>query len=275
MTSVWGKNQRVFVWYGVCNTPAHEPTHSLSSEDVAPRRRTAAASSGRRLSDGLGMSGELFLRKSPPPAGLAFFALLLSSCGVHHVAPRARVAFESEAMPRSVLALPSSCTESAEVRRGVRTCTHDRENAVDEIVRVALEFAGHLVVDSERIDPVASRDEKVWLYERRAASAPRVTMDHLTGTLRGALDELGVEGVLTTSVVGGPVRMGLVEWIEVQIQLSRMDSGRAVWRSHCRAMVSQSGRLIRSMARGLEEATACAIEAPGVLRRRSAGVTAP
>lgn len=217
-------------------------------------------------------------RRRLAPLAMTFF--LVQGCGVHDVVPYARVAFGAAQEPGTVLALHSSCTESmpnaGEVNPTIRpTCDFNRESAVDEIVRVTLEFAGHQVVDSERIDPAATAKEKVWIYADQEEGAENVTlaMQHLTPTLRRALSELGVEGVLSTAVIGGPVLPASgVQWIEVQLEMSRIDSGASVWRSHCRALVFEEGRrFIQSMEGALDAATACAIEAPRELRRRSAG----
>lgn len=204
-------------------------------------------------------------------------AALLFGCGVHDVVPYARVAFEAAPEPSTVLALRSSCTDTTGVAigGGRPTCDFDRENAVDEIVRATLEFAGHQVVDSERIDPAATSPDKVWKYDAEesedgADTAHTLSMDDLTPTHRRALSELGVEGIVSTAVVGGPIRrMRGVEWVEVQIQMTRMDSSAPVWRSHCRAMVYEGERVVQTVARALEQATSCAIEAPGALRRAS------
>lgn len=203
--------------------------------------------------------------------------VMVAGCGVHDVVPYARVAFEAAEEPAAVLALPSSCTNTTggALGGGRATCDFDRENAVDEIVRATLEFAGHQVVDSERIEPAATSPDKVWKYdvaEDEDEDERTLVMADLTPTHRLALSRLGVEGVVSTAVVGGPIRrMRGIEWVEVQIQMTRMDSGARVWRSHCRAMVYEGERVVQTVARALDAATACAIEAPGALRRPPRG----
>lgn len=200
-------------------------------------------------------------------AALLLAPLALGGCGVHHVVPYARVAFEATAEPGTVLALPpSSCSSSlAGAPEGQASCGRNRDIGVDELVRATLEFAGHQVVDSERIEPTVTLPGDVWKYEDEEEGSRVFVMDDLTPTHRRALVALGVEGVLSTAVVSGP------QWVEVQIQMTRMDSGARVWRSHCRAMVNEGARVVQTTARALQAATSCAIEAPGALRRASRG----
>lgn len=189
-------------------------------------------------------------------------------CGLHPPPPLARVrpgpGFGKP--PSVVLALPTECDES-------EGCNVGQLRAVDAAARMSLEFAGHRVVDSERVHRHArSRVETI----TQSSSGPdsrhvEITVpawdDASFAEWIALLREMGIDGVLATRIsMGPPNPIYGPETIEVRVELLRLHDRQLVWSSRCLVEMGtvENGRF-RSIDQAIEVTTRCALEAPSTL----------
>jgi hypothetical protein len=206
------------------------------------------------------------------PAVLAISALAATACSLTTPPPLARIrkgpAFA--APPGRLLALPAACIEEAgEVcMLGVcaempRECHPGRQEGVEGAARMALEFAGLSLVDSELINArLGDRQER----ERSSPWLGAVTEVSLDVTRWGeaseeereaVLDELSIDGFLESRLaLGAPRGMAATRTVEVAVRIVRR-SGELAWESRCSTLTGDH----HHMERAIDLATRCAIDA--------------
>ncbi len=219
----------------------------------------------------------------PPPRHLPWACLLLAGCAFPTAVPQARVrrgpAYAQVVTP--LAALPVTCAE-VRSRRLPAACTPGRIDAVASAARLALEFDGHGVVDTERINVLARHRTTVTHDEATARPAapqnplrpPPSSGDSVTMLEGGAtwsdapadqrsalLAAMGVHGLLAVRITVGPARGASAEQtVTAQVTVSRLAPAQLVWESRCSAETGD----YHSVDQAFDIATRCALESPSL-----------
>jgi hypothetical protein len=182
---------------------------------------------------------------------VAAAAAAAAGCSLASPPPLARVrrgpAFATP--PARLLALPADCRASEP-----DLCRDEDRAAVDSAARMALEFAGYALVDSElvnlRLGLRHERDTGVEVH--------RVTWaDASADDRRALLDEMEVDGFLWSAISIGPPRgMSWQRTVEVSLRVTRAHDERLVWQSRCAVETGD----YHTTERAVELATRCALE---------------
>lgn len=193
---------------------------------------------------------------------------LLAGCSSVELEPTTSKVIAGPAMGqpiRKVVAVRASCASLSTFsrRRGpngqwvdsptnASGCSEEQIDGVDQLVRLALEFRGYAVVDSERVNAVTARRTDVLVVETEQRDDERLTSTRstesvVTGSLFAdappavqdqILAELDAEGLLHARIlVGAPVARSPRRSIDVQVRLVDVASGDLVWASRCRINV--------------------------------------
>lgn len=133
---------------------------------------------------------------------------------------------------------------------------------VSSATRIALEFAGYTIVDSELINAELRRRSTV---TTDTASSTETKTD-VTGRLwsdlplleqRELLTAMGVRGVLRAQVaLGTPHGMAAQRTVTVGLSLARLDDDLLVWQTQCDVETGD----YHSEAQAVDIATRCALE---------------
>jgi hypothetical protein len=195
---------------------------------------------------------------------------LLAACAFTPPTPQAFVqrgpAFGQPVTP--LAALPVEC--------GATTlgCLPGYKLAVASATRIAIEFGGYTLVDSELINAemqrrTSRRQETV--REEPTTPGPGVTAEETTTTevtgrtwfdlpphaQRDLLAAMGVRGVLRATIAMSiPQGMAGLRMVSVGISVSRLSDGQLVWQSRCGVMTGD----FHSEPQAIELATRCALE---------------
>jgi hypothetical protein len=189
--------------------------------------------------------------------------LLAAACSLQRPIPQARVRRGPAwtAPPSIVLALPAECI-SAESG----ACTAAHQAAVDSAARMALEFVGYTLVDSQTVNvKLGERREltrQAGAYgatsEHREVEVKRVTWEDATlEERRAVIGELEADGILASAITMSMADLVGDRTIEVRLTLSRVSDEQVVWVSRC-AVETGDGDL--STEQAIEHATRCALE---------------
>lgn len=129
------------------------------------------------------------------------------------------------------------------------SCTDKQLDAVDQLVRSALEFRGYAVVDSERVNAVTAERTEVVVREQTRRSRGRLTaIDKKESVVTGSLfadapptlqdrilAELGAEGMLNARIfIGSGIARSPRRDVLVQVRLIDVTTGELAWASRCR-----------------------------------------
>lgn len=184
----------------------------------------------------------------------ALLASLLVGCGFHPDAPLARVhrgpAYGARVDP--LAAAPVACTASA--------CNPELLTAIASATRMALEFRGHNIVDTELINAEARR--RTATAENGTVTGEKLTTGIPFLELPAAaqlelLASIGVQGALYTSLdVSPPHGADLAMTVRVTLEVKRLSDNDLVWRSRCSAETGNQ----RTLQQAIHAAAECALE---------------
>lgn len=181
---------------------------------------------------------------------LAFVVWSLTGCIWSQPTPVARVqhgpAFGSK--PRIVVAMPVACLAEEDL------CGIHHQQAIGEATRMALEFDGYSIVDSELVNAEmvrrrhTGREEQIVDGKLFGESSP--------AEQRQLLHDIGADGIVTTTVTISRYHdPNYSRTVAVEMAMLRLD-GALVWWSQCRA---ESGNNA-SNDEAMDAATRCAIK---------------
>ena len=193
--------------------------------------------------------------------------MLLAACNFTPPTPVARVRRGPAAreFTSPLAALPVSCEGTS------MGCLPGYLFGVSSATRIALEFGGYTIVDSELINAELRRRSTVTTEtSQRGAIVPTPTTTdvktEVTGRLwsdlpileqRELLSAMGVRGVLRAQVaLGTPHGMAGQRTVTVGISLARLDDDLLVWQSQCDVETGD----YHSEAQAVDLATRCALE---------------
>jgi len=199
----------------------------------------------------------------PAVRGVWAVCVLSAACSLSKPIPQARVRRGPAwtAPPSIVLALPAECISA----QG-DACTDAHRAAVDSAARMALEFVGYTLVDSQTVNVrLGERREltrQTGAYgattEQHEVEVKRVTWEEATlEERRAVIGELEADGILASAITMTMPDLVGDRTIEVRLTLSRAGDERVVWVSRC-AVETGDGDL--STEQAIEHATRCALE---------------
>lgn len=161
--------------------------------------------------------------------------LLVAACSITTPVPQARVKLgpARDARLRTVLAMPTECATA-----NPEMCTEAQAVAVGTATRMALEFAGLRLVDSETVN--------AYLHERVTKTVGDVSRTEVAekeggtwltasdDTRRRLLEELGIEAYLTTQIfVSRRKNVEDQRTISVTVSIIRARDLEPKWTSQC------------------------------------------
>lgn len=182
---------------------------------------------------------------------------LLTGCPFHTQPPEARVhhgpAFGRVVDP--IAAVPVTCVSMGHVGK----CLPEHERAVATATRMALEFVGYAIVDSELLNAETRRrstkinNGETTTIERSGPSWADLTTDQQ----RELLGSIGVHGVLRASIILGPPHgAAQQQTITIEVTLTSLLDDVLSWRSRCSVETGD----FNSNARAVDLAARCALE---------------
>lgn len=183
-------------------------------------------------------------------------AAVVSACRVTLPVPEARVR-RGPAVARpvtKVLALPSVCRYDL--------CTGGQRFAVAMKSRMALEFAGYRIIDSERINLFlgnrTERDRRALASEVGQVTVRGATWADATPAQKHVLlRKMGIDAILKTAIDFGPTGGAAGDrLVTVRLELVTPDGQRLRWSSRC--AVSAAGP--SGFDKAIELATECSIQ---------------
>ena len=191
-----------------------------------------------------------------------------SACALVPPPPRARVrrgpAFAQP--PARVLALPATCQA---VEEGV--CRLEYPPAVESAARMALEFAGATLIDSELVNTHVRRRREhvqestggVWWSRSSQVEVSGITWNEASpDEQRDLARELRIGGFLRSDIlIGGARGWSQQRTVEVRLEITRAADGAQVWTSRCSVETGDH----HATEQALELATRCALDSATLL----------
>ncbi len=205
-------------------------------------------------------------RRAGPVA--AAVAALLGACALNPPPPVAHVrrgpAFDEP--PARVLALPATCQAvEADV------CRPEYPPAVENAARMALEFAGATLIDSELVNThVRRRREHIqesssvgWSSRSTEVEVAGITWNEASpAEQRDLARELRIAGFLRSDIlIGGARGWAQQRTVEVRLEVRRAADGAQVWTSRCAVETGDH----HATEQALELATRCALDSATLL----------
>lgn len=215
---------------------------------------------------------------------LACLMAAFGACSLTSPVPVARVQVGPalDQQPRMIVAVPTSCEakgttwrlfgEDVPVDNPEDYCGSGSLRAVESETRMALEFAGYRLIDSEVVN-VYMRER----LEQTLTTGPgrHKVVEVTSGSWAEAsheerrllLQEMGVDGILESHLsVSSAVGAESVRTVELSLTLVSTDERALVWRSRCAAI---TGRY-NTFDQAVELAARCALEGARILDDRRA-----
>ena len=195
--------------------------------------------------------------------GLAITSLA-SACAITTPTPLARVrrgpAYDQP--PALLLGLPATCNTAT-----AGGCEPAYQRAVDMATRMAIEYAGYSLIDSERVNlELRQRREHIASSESLGASAEAHEVEVTGSTWADAtpaerqalVRELSIDGLLLTTISFGEARgWSAQQTVRVGIAVMLAATDQLVWRSQCSVETGDH----HSTTQAIDLATRCALEA--------------
>jgi len=201
--------------------------------------------------------------------GLFAMCVLSAACSLSKPIPQARVrrgpAWTTP--PSLVLALPAECI-SAEGG----ACTAAHQAAVDSAARMALEFVGYSLVDSQLVNVRLGERRELTRQssaygatsEHHEVEVKRVSWEEATVEERRAvIADLEADGLLSSAITMSAADLVGDRTIEVRLTLARVADEAVVWASRCEV---ETGDGDLSTEQAIEHATRCALESATLIR---------
>ncbi len=189
------------------------------------------------------------------PRALVACCVLLSGC-FHAPTPIARVQHGPAhgQVVDPIAALPVTCV----TRGGPEACLPEHSRAVAVATRMALEFAGYAVVDSELLNAETRRRLTKTSGEATTIEKSGPEWKDLTPSAqRELLFSIGVHGILHAAITMGAPHGGAQQrTITVVVTVTRTGDDALAWRSQCSV---ESGDY-NAPERALDLAARCALE---------------